>query len=163
MVGPFVVPYVSLRPFLYASMVAFLLFRGRVYRSAALSMIVTLVVSYLFYVFLQTYIERPAIAGDDTFSRMIRDVYAGDQPYNDFPSLHASLSTIFALHWWLVDRRIGLPIVIWSALIVLSTMFVKQHYVPDVVAGVLLGLVTSRVFLGRLVERPRAQLQPRLA
>jgi membrane-associated phospholipid phosphatase len=142
-VGPFAVPYVSLRPFIYLSAVLFLLIRVRIYRSAAVSMIVVLLVSYAFYAFLQTYIDRPAIAGDDLFSRMIRDVYASDQPYNDFPSLHASLSTIFAIHWLRVDRGLGMPIAVWAALIVLSTVFVKQHYVPDVVAGVLLASVTS--------------------
>ncbi|HEY8860655.1 MAG TPA: hypothetical protein VIN37_00990, partial [Candidatus Limnocylindria bacterium] len=128
-VGPFVIPYVSLRPFIYVSAVLFLLFRARIYRSAAVSMIVVLAVSYAFYAFLQTYIDRPAITGDDLFSRMIRDVYASDQPFNDFPSLHASLSTIFAIHWLRVDRRLGVPIAIWAGLIVGSTVFVKQHYV----------------------------------
>jgi len=162
-VGPFAVPYVSLRPFIYLSAVLFLLFRVRIYRSAAVSMIVVLVTSYALYAFLQTYIDRPAIAGDDLFSRMIRDIYASDQPYNDFPSLHASLSTIFAIHWLRVDRRVGVPIAIWAALIVLSTVFVKQHYLPDVVAGVLLGSVASRWSLRWLAARrsardPRASL-----
>jgi len=162
-VGPFVIPYVSLRPFIYVSAVLFLLFRARIYRSAAVSMIVVLAVSYAFYAFLQTYIDRPAITGDDLFSRMIRDVYASDQPFNDFPSLHASLSTIFAIHWLRVDRRLGVPIAIWAGLIVVSTVFVKQHYVPDVVAGVLLASVTSwwslRVLAGRGSSRdPRASL-----
>lgn len=156
-VGPFAVPYVSLRPFIYLSAVLFLVFRVRAYRSAAVSMIVVLLVSYAFYAFLQTYIDRPAIAGDDPFSRMIRDVYASDQPYNDFPSLHASLSTIFAIHWLRVDRRLGLPIAIWAALIVLSTVFVKQHYVPDVVAGVALASVTSWWSLRMLARRPSAR------
>jgi membrane-associated phospholipid phosphatase len=162
-VGPFVIPYVSLRPFIYVSAALFLLFRARIYRSAAVSMIVVLAVSYAFYAFLQTYIDRPAITGDDLFSRMIRDVYASDQPFNDFPSLHASLSTIFAIHWLRVDRRLGVPIAIWAGLIVVSTVFVKQHYVPDVVAGVLLASVTSwwslRVLAGRGSSRdPRASL-----
>ena len=149
-VGPFAVPYVSLRPFIYLSAVLFLLFRVRIYRSAAVSMIVVLLVSYAFYAFAQTYIDRPVIAGDDLFSRMIRDVYASDQPYNDFPSLHASLSTIFAIHWLRVDRRLGLLIAIWAALIVVSTVFVKQHYVPDVVAGVLLASITAWWSLRRI-------------
>ena len=162
-VGPFVIPYVSLRPFIYVSAVLFLLFRARIYRSAAVSMIVVLAVSYAFYAFLQTYIDRPAITGDDLFSRMIRDVYASDQSFNDFPSLHASLSTIFAIHWLRVDRRLGVPIAIWAGLVVVSTVFVKQHYVPDVVAGVLLASVTSwwslRVLAGRGSSRdPRASL-----
>jgi membrane-associated phospholipid phosphatase len=155
-VGPFAVPYVSLRPFIYLSAALFLLFRVRIYRSAAVSMIVVLLVSYAFYAFLQTYIDRPAIAGDDLFSRMIRDVYASDQPYNDFPSLHASLSTIFAIHWLRVDRRLGLPIAVWAALIVVSTVFVKQHYVPDVVAGVLLASITSWWSLRRLARSASA-------
>ena len=153
-VGPFVVPYVSLRPFIYLSAVLFLLFRARIYRSAALAMTVTLLVSYAFYVLLQTYIERPVLTGTDVFSQMIREVYAGDQPFNDFPSLHASLSTIFAIHWWRIDRRIGLAVGIWTALIVLSTVFVKQHYVADMVGGVLLAFVTSRASLTLLAKRP---------
>ena len=152
-VGPFVVPYVSLRPFLYGSLVLFLLLRVRVYRSAALSMIAVFAVSYVFYFFLQSFIERPTLIGDDTFSRMIREVYAGDQPYNDFPSLHASLSTMVAVHWLRVDRRVGTIVAIWAALIVVSTVFVKQHYVADMVAGALLAFVVSRVMLARLVAR----------
>ena len=151
-VGPFVIPYVSLRPFIYASAAVFLLFRARVYRSAALSMTIVLLVSYGFYVFLQTFIERPVLTGDDVFSRMIRDVYAGDQPYNDFPSLHASLSTIFAIHWWRVDRRIGLAAGVWVTLIVLSTVFVKQHYVADLVAGVVLASVVSWLSLREMAK-----------
>ena len=144
-VGPFAIPYVSLRPFVYGSALLFLLFRARIYRSAALSMTITLVVSYAFYAFAQSYIERPVLTGTDVFSQMIREVYAGDQPYNDFPSLHASLSTIFAIHWWRVDRRIGPAVAIWVALIVVSTVFVKQHYVADMVAGVLLAFAASWV------------------
>ena len=146
-VGPLVIPYVSLRPFLYGSLALFLLFRARIYRSAALSMTTAFAVSYLFYFFLQSFIERPTLTGDDVFSQVIRDVYAGDQPYNDFPSLHASLSTIMAVHWLRVDRRIGIPVAIWVALIVVSTVFVKQHYVPDMVAGALLGWAASRLCL----------------
>ncbi len=152
-VGPFVIPYVSLRPFIYASALVFLVIRARIYRSAALAMTMTLLVSYACYALLQTYIERPVLTGDDVFSRMIRDVYAGDQPFNDFPSLHASLSTIFAIHWWRVDRRIGVAVAIWVALIVLATVFVKQHYVADMIAGVLLAFAASGMSMRLLSER----------
>ncbi len=152
-VAPFVVPYVTLRPLIYVSALVFLFFRARIYRSAALAMITTFLVSYAFYLFVQSFIDRPEITGTDLFSAMIRDVYASDQPYNDFPSLHASLSTIFAVHWWQVDRRVGAVVGIWAALIVLSTVFVKQHYVADMVAGVALGGISSRAFL-RALERP---------
>ena len=137
-VPPFVVPYVSLTPLIAVSMLLFLLLRVRVFRSAAVAMIIAWLVSYAFYFFLQSYVDRPVPAGDDVFTSIIRSVYAGDQPYNDFPSLHTSLSTITAVHWWRVDRRIGIPVAVWTALIVASTVLVKQHYVADVAGGLLL-------------------------
>jgi membrane-associated phospholipid phosphatase len=139
----FAIPYVSLIPFIAVSLVAFLFFRVRVYRSAALTMIIVWFISYAFYFFLQSYIARPQVTGTDPFSGLIRSIYASDQPYNDFPSLHTSLSTIIAVHWWRVDRRIGVPAAIWTGLIVASTVLVKQHYVADVAGGLVLAGLTS--------------------
>lgn len=151
----FVIPYVSLRPFVYATLVLLLLFRTRIFQSAALAMIATWVVSYAFYFSLQTVVVRPLLTGQDVFTRMIREVYASDSPFNDFPSLHTSLSTILATHWWRVDRRIGVPVAIWVALIVLSTVFVKQHYLPDLIAGLVLAFSTAW-FFGNQMLAPRA-------
>jgi membrane-associated phospholipid phosphatase len=139
----FAIPYVSLIPYIGVSLLVLLFFRVRVYRSAALTMIIVWFISYAFYFFLQSYIARPAITGTDPFSAMIRSIYAADQPYNDFPSLHTSLSTIIAIHWWRFDRRIGVAAAIWTALIVASTVLVKQHYLADVAGGLVLASVTS--------------------
>jgi membrane-associated phospholipid phosphatase len=139
----FAIPYVSLIPYIAISLLAFLFVRVRVYRSAAITMIIVWFISYACYFFLQSYIARPNITGTDTFSAMIRSVYAGDRPYNDFPSLHTSLSTIIAIHWWRIDRRVGIAAAIWTALIVMSTVLVKQHYLADVAGGLPLGIVTS--------------------
>ena len=147
LVKPFVIPYVSLNPFVYVTLVLLLLFRTRIFQSATLSMIAAWLVSYAFYYFLQSVMIRPTLVGNDLFTQMLRGVYASDNPYNDFPSLHTSISTILAIHWWRVDRRIGIPVAIWVALIVLSAVFVKQHYVPDVLAGLVLAFTVSWVFL----------------
>jgi membrane-associated phospholipid phosphatase len=124
-------------------LLAFLFLRVRVYRSAAITMIIVWFISYACYFFIQSYIARPVITGTDPFSALVRSIYAGDQPYNDFPSLHTSLSTIIAIHWWRVDRRIGVPAAIWTALIVMSTVLIKQHYLADVAGGLVLAGVTS--------------------
>ena len=139
----FAIPYVSLIPYIGVSLLVFLFFRVRVYRSAAITMIVVWFISYACYFFLQSYIARPQITGVDPFSAMIRTIYASDQPYNEFPSLHTSLSTIIAIHWWRFDRRIGVAAAIWTALIVASTVLVKQHYLADVAGGLVLATVTS--------------------
>ena len=139
----FAIPYVSLISYVGVSLLAFLFVRARVYRSAAITMIIVWFISYASYFLLQSYIARPAITGTDPFSAMVRGIYAGDRPYNDFPSLHTSLSTIIAIHWWRIDRRIGIAAAIWTALIVMSTVLIKQHYLADVVAGLALAGVIS--------------------
>jgi len=134
----FAIPYVSLIPYIGVSLLVFLFLRVRVYRSAAVAMIVVWFISYACYFFLQSYVARPNISGTDPFSGLIRSIYASDQPYNDFPSLHTSLSTIIAIHWWRIDRRLGIAAAIWTALIVASTVLVKQHYLADVIGGLAL-------------------------
>jgi len=104
----FVIPYVSLNLIVYVTLVFFLVFRNKVFQSACLAMILAWLVSYGFYLFLQSEMIRPALAGEDMFTRMIRDVYASDHPFNCFPSLHTSMSTILAIHWFRVDRRIAI-------------------------------------------------------
>jgi membrane-associated phospholipid phosphatase len=144
----FAIPYVSLIPYIGLSLILFLFFRIRVYRSAALTMIIVWFISYAFYFFLQSYVARPAITGTDPFSGMIRTIYASDQPFNDFPSLHSSLSTVIAIHWWRFDRRMGILAAIWTVLIVVSTVLVKQHYLADVAGGLVLAAAAA-VFVMR--------------
>jgi membrane-associated phospholipid phosphatase len=117
-------------------------------------MIATFLVSYLFFAFLQTYVERPVLTGSDPLTRMIRDVYAGDPPFNDFPSLHVSLSVIMAIHWWRFSQKLRWPVVILAGLIAISTVMVKQHYVGDIPGGLILAFGTSLFFL-HLMDRDR--------
>jgi len=151
----FVIPYVSLNLIVYVTLVFFLVFRNKVFQSACLAMILAWLVSYGFYLFLQSEMIRPALAGEDMFTRMIRDVYASDHPFNCFPSLHTSMSTILAIHWFRVDRRIAIGLACWTALIVTSTVLIKQHYLADLGAGLVLAFGVSRlvqVWLGKRAE-----------
>jgi membrane-associated phospholipid phosphatase len=139
----FVIPYVSLTPYVYFTLVVFLLLQTRTFQSTALAMLGAWLVSYACYVFLQTEVIRPALTGTDVFTAMIRQVYAGDNPFNDFPSLHTSISTIMAVGWSRVDRRLGIVAAIWTALIVASTVLIKQHYVADIAGGLLTALAAA--------------------
>ncbi|HXZ99029.1 MAG TPA: phosphatase PAP2 family protein [Candidatus Binatia bacterium] len=153
LVPVFAIPYVSLTPYIAVTMVLLLVARVRLFRSAAVAMIIAWLVSYAFYFFLQSYVARPALTGSDPLTAMIRTVYQTDQPYNDFPSLHTSLSTIVAIHWWRVDRRIGTAAACWTLLIVASTVFVHQHYLADLAAGLLLAAGASACGLRFLAGR----------
>ena len=152
----FVIPYVSLNWFVYITLVLFLLFRTRLFQSACLAMIVAWFVSYGFYFFLQSEVLRPVLTGTDLLTRMIQNVYAGDNPYNCFPSLHTSISTILAIHWFRFDRRVGIVVAVWTALIVASTVLIKQHYLADVGAGLILAFGSAWVFNWLLLKNNKS-------
>jgi membrane-associated phospholipid phosphatase len=149
----FVIPYDSLQPYIYATLILFLLFRSKYFQSACLAMITVWFISYAFYYFLQSEVIRPVLTGTDTFSKMVMNVYAGDNAYNDFPSLHTSLSTILAIHWVKVNRPLGIVLSIWTALIVASTLLVKQHYIADMIFGLALAFAASLLYTRMLIRK----------
>ena len=100
-----------------------------------------------FYTALLLYIVLPSglrlrpevVAGKDIFSAMVRGMYAIDTPTNVFPSGHVvcQLAALFAVFdskglkkWW-----IRLLAVLISAGVILSTLFIRQHSILDVLAG----------------------------
>ncbi len=132
------------------TLVVLLLRSVRLAESALLAAVLTLATAMVFYHFSQTYVARPQVTGDDLFSRLLRGVYSSDSAYNDFPSLHAGLSTVLAVHWVRLNRRLGLGVAAWCALIAVSTVFVHQHYLADVGAGV--GVAAAACMAGKLIS-----------
>ena len=101
---------------------------------------------------------RPAVfARDNIFVRMVQQLYQNDTPTNILPSIHVynSLVIFFAinsceqLRAW---RKVRLSCGILTALIIFSTMFLKQHSVVDVSMGILMSfavqMLCDRVFEG---------------
>jgi len=148
--APFVVPYLSFFGFIGATTVYLLLFDLPRHRSLVLAMLGTLAVSLACYVAFQSSVARPALVGDDPFTRLLAAVYAADRPFNAFPSLHAGLTTVCVAQWWRARRPLRAAGIVWAALILASTVLVKQHYAADLGAGVVLGAVLSAVVSHRV-------------
>lgn len=92
------------------------------------------------------------------FSRMATWLYLTDTPTNVFPSIHVynSLAVYLATRdcKMLRDRQWAVRVSgIWALLIILSTMFLKQHSVYDVTAGILLCLLFYRLYYGKKSDR----------
>ena len=72
--------------------------------------------------------------------------YQYDTSFNCFPSLHAAMSTLIAFTWYqyyklkpnLKRKIISILSLIIAIGVILSTLFVKQHYIIDEIAGFLL-------------------------
>lgn len=130
-----VIPYLSLIPLLIAAAVVFAFAGLRQAQALAVAVTLALLVSYLVYVLAQSYVIRPSPAGQDWLTAAVRHVYSLDKPYNDFPSLHTSLSAIVAVLWLRVHRRTGVVVAAWCSLIIASTVLIHQHYLADVAGG----------------------------
>lgn len=93
---------------------------------------------------------RPAVMPrDNVFTDMVRAIYSSDTPTNLWPSIHVynSIGTMIAVHHSKRFGKIGKFIsdIIGTA-IVISTMFVKQHSVYDVLTGIIMAIIFYLLF-----------------
>ena len=104
--------------------------------------------AYVFFVIYPTVAPRPDVVPGDGFGAWgLRMLYGADPPHNCFPSLHVAHSFVSALTCYRLHRRLGIVALLFAALVAASTLFAKQHYLLDVLAGALLAWIAYRIFL----------------
>jgi membrane-associated phospholipid phosphatase len=62
-----------------------------------------------------------------------------------FPSLHAGVSFAVMVDAWRTSRRWAVVFTIVAVLIWLSTIYLRYHWVPDLIAGAILALLCDRL------------------
>jgi membrane-associated phospholipid phosphatase len=77
----------------------------------------------------------------------VSTIYSIDPPYNLFPSLHISLTALAAFAVWKADRRYGAILFIGLALVAVAVCATKQHFVVDVVGGLVIAAMVGGVVL----------------
>ena len=114
--------------------------------------------AYVCFLLYPTVAPRPRVVTDAGFGAWgLRALYGADPPLNCFPSLHVAHSFMSALACYRVHREVGLVAITSAALVAVSTLFTKQHYVADLAGGIVLALIAYGVFLRRF---PREQVPP---
>ncbi|HBF15170.1 MAG TPA: hypothetical protein DDW30_05730 [Clostridiales bacterium] len=114
-----------------------------------------------------TAILRPEVTGGGLWNALVRGIYRIDQPDNLFPSIHCMASWLSFRAVWKV-RDLPKPLRVSNGVLTLlvfaSTVLIKQHYLPDVLGGVLaveLGYLLTRLLgterLFRALEPPFAK------
>jgi membrane-associated phospholipid phosphatase len=90
-----------------------------------------------------------ARSGEHSLSeRFLAFVQRFDAPSNSFPSMHTSVAMLTALHLY---ERHGTATFAFPALIGLSCLFTKQHYVVDIPAGAALGWLAFALYAAMIV------------
>ncbi|HEU5162755.1 MAG TPA: phosphatase PAP2 family protein [Thermoanaerobaculia bacterium] len=120
--------------------------------------------AYVFFLGYPTVAPRgDEVAGVGFGAWGLRLLYGADPPYNCFPSLHVAHSFVSALTCWRLHRELGIASLFAAALVAISTLYTKQHYVADVVAGIALAFLAYAIFLRRYPRERVPDLDRRLA
>jgi membrane-associated phospholipid phosphatase len=121
-------------------------------------------IAYVCFLLYPTVAPRPdTILGNGFAVWGLRFLYDADPPYNCFPSIHVAHSFVSALACYRVHRTLGFIAVLCASLVALSTLFTKQHYVADLIAGIVLALAAYTVFLRGYSREKVPELERRVA
>lgn len=138
----FILAYMVWMPFLYLTLVYFFFHDRSAYYQTLIAYTGSVLICYAIYLIFQTTVPRPELVGTDWLSRFVQFVYTNDAPYNCFPSIHCLSSYLLlraAAKSRSIPRKAKLLIGIIAWLVIISTLFVKQHVVLDAAAGIMLG------------------------
>ncbi len=107
------------------------------------------IIADIIFIIFPTTVIRPEILGNSILYDLTRVVYAIDTPaINCFPSLHCTscfMWILYVLNTKAIKPLNKFYIIILSILIILSTLFIKQHVIVDVIGGLLLAIVTYEI------------------
>ncbi|HEU0295915.1 MAG TPA: phosphatase PAP2 family protein [Anaerolineales bacterium] len=131
-----VIPYTLCYP-LWAFSIAWLIRKmdEKLFRATIAGSFFAFSLGGLIYILFPTYVVHPDIAGNDILSKLLLLLISLGGDHDALPSAHVYLSVILALFygkWYPKYRWLWACIVI---IIAFSTLFTRQHYVADVIAG----------------------------
>ncbi|WP_425806604.1 phosphatase PAP2 family protein [Desulfitobacterium sp. Sab5] len=138
----FIAPYLAWYFLMFVVLAWFMKHDYELYIQSIFSICVGLLLSFMVYAVFQTTVPRPVILGQDLFSRLTRFMYGMDNPYNAFPSIHVMTAYIIFIASSKAKgygKKAMLASQTLSVLVILSTVFLKQHTLMDVFGGILLG------------------------
>lgn len=95
----------------------------------------------LFFIFYPTAMPRPELLGDGFFDIVLRKFWEIDTTANAFPSQHVINSFVCAFILGEEKKKFKWAFLFLALVIAISTMFVKQHYVWDILVGFFIAFV----------------------
>ena len=142
----------------------FLLRQDEQIRRTAFAYLFVWLTAYFCFLTYPTVAPRPvAVIGEGFALWGLQFLYSADPPSNCFPSLHVAHSFVSALTCYRVHRGMGIAASACAAVIGVSTLYTKQHYILDVLAGVVLGSVAYFLFLHDYPRERIPELDRKLA
>lgn len=149
------IPYLNLFVIFYVLWYAFLLispyliykYDNKLLKEYAITYMICTFICIILFLIYPTTVDRQLIFDDNSIlDSIVKFIYKNDTPaLNCFPSLHALNSMLWILYIGInknVNKIIRFIIVFISVGVILSTLFIKQHALVDILGSFLVTLLT---------------------
>ena len=102
-----------------------------------------------FYIWLPSFYPRHELLVTNSSEWLVHITWLVDGAHNTFPSSHVTFSWL--LFYFFSDSKMAakkqwmkIVFFVWAVLISFSTLFLKQHYIFDVLSGMVLAVICHR-------------------
>jgi len=99
---------------------------------------------FLTFILFPVKMMRPELVGDGYSIWLLKKIYNADNGYNCFPSMHVANAFLASFFSYRFNRVYGAVVYVIAFLITISTLFIKQHYIVDLIAGIALAYFVYR-------------------
>lgn len=117
------------------------------YYKGIISGVIGYIICDIIFLFLPTIMYRPPIPNYDPFTNLVLKItyYYDEPPLNCFPSIHClfCFQVIFSYIKSKCTLKRKFWIILSASLIIISTLFVKQHFIYDVIAAFLVCMIAN--------------------
>jgi len=144
----FIYIYNTFYPFMFITLLYLFKHDEKVYMKGIISGIIGFLICDIIFLAYPTIMLRPSIPKTNFLTNLILKItFFFDTPaLNCFPSIHCLFcfqiiySFIFTKH---IKLKKKIPIIIYSLLIIISTVLVKQHYVVDIISALSICIISN--------------------
>jgi membrane-associated phospholipid phosphatase len=142
-------------PFIFITLFLILQKRSSAYYQTLVAVCFGILLANVIFMVFPTHVPRPQLGEGWNF--FVPITYRLDEPYNGFPSIHVLTCYLMLRGSGILPMSSRLPVTVIAWLIILSTLFIKQHVIADVAAGIALGEIVFRI-TGRLIKARKQTL-----
>lgn len=141
----FIIPYASWYILLFLIPYLFYKTDKNIFTKYILCFLLTIIICNIIFIIYPTIVVRPIIQNTNIINVFVNIAYKIDTPaLNCFPSIHCAVCMmwiLYSLENKNLNKKYKVSIVIISILIMLSTLFIKQHVFIDLISGDILVLL----------------------
>ncbi len=141
LIKPFVLFYDLWYPFIILNTFIVYRYDKKLFNYLIITMLIGAFMSHVTFIIYPTMLERPTIEVKNIIDWILDFTYKTDTPaVNCLPSMHCVycfITSYYILRIKNMNPKIKVSIVTFSMLIVLSTIFIKQHIIEDIILAVI--------------------------